>query len=330
MSKKARNNSKNAIWSNMTKFFIVLIVTIVLVLLGTNLEETENVFNENTVKTLNVGELPEDFSLSIDSNLQIIFFNVGQGDCILVSDNGENMLIDAGNNEDSKYIVEYLKKLGIGTIDYLVATHAHSDHIGGMNNVIDEFNIGYFLIPRTSETLDINDYKELKSSMSSKSVIPQEPKIGDEFYIGDAKCTIKYIDNNLPSEMNNASIVIEMTLGEQDYLFMGDAEEQVEKSKQVVFTEIEVLKVGHHGSAYSSSQKFINDTSPEIAIISVGKNGYNNMPDEQKGGVLERLKAICGEDNVYRTDKDNTIYIQNIDGKNIVKELKTNVDGNAK
>ena len=110
MSKKDDNTSKKIYSSNIIKFFIITIISIVLLLIGSKLEDIEKVFNEKTIEIVDVGELPKEFSLSNDSNLQIIFFNVGQGDCILISDNVENMLIDSGNNEDGKYLVEYLKQ----------------------------------------------------------------------------------------------------------------------------------------------------------------------------------------------------------------------------
>jgi len=270
--------------------------------------------------------LPKDFSLDLDTDLQILFFDVGQADSILISDNGTTLLIDAGNYEDGPYITEYLKQLGITKIDYLIGTHAHEDHIGGMGNIIDNFEIGYFIMPESPSNITIKAYKEMEISRLNKDLPVTTPNIGDTFNIGDAVCVIKFVDNNLPRDINNASIILEMSLGEQSYLFMGDAGSSVEKNKSIEWQKTEVLKVGHHGSETASKITFITAISPEIAIISVGTNNLYKLP---KDSVINILRDFCGN-NIFRTDIDGTIYMKNVDGENIVQLLKTNIDGNKK
>ena len=322
-----KKNQKKLLYSGI----LILLITIIAIFgnYDTPIAQKNTIIIDNDiVKTgsNNIGELPSDFSLEGLTPLQILFFDVGQADSILISKNGQNMLIDAGKYEDGQYIAEYLKQLGITKIDYLVGTHTHEDHIGGMYKIIDEFDIEVFLLPEVDSKLNLRFYRELKASMEKKELIPTRANIGDVFNMGDATCTIKYVDNELPNNLNNSSILIEMNFSEYNYLFMGDAEKSVENNKDIIWQKIEVLKVGHHGSNTSSGEKFLNIVSPEIAIVSVGTNNRYNHPDTSVGGVVERLIAICGMHNVFRTDLNGTIYIKNVEGEHTVQFLKTNID----
>ena len=242
-----------------------------------------------------VGKLPtEDIIRS--EELQIYFFNVGQADCILVRSNGKNMLIDAGDNEDGPLLVKYIKRLGIRKIDYLIGTHVHENHIGGMDNIIKE------------KELSIN-YK----------------KVGDKFELGEAKCEIKSIDNSDPtssSKINSTSIVIQMEANNNKYLFMGDAEDDVETNSKITWEDIDVLKVGHHGSDTSSTEQFINKVLPEMAVISVNSN--TNSYGHPSETVIKRLQDKKCE--IYRTDMNGTILLINENGTNKVQMLDTKVN----
>jgi len=204
--------------------------------------------------------------------------------------------------------------------------------LGGMKDIIDNFDIGIILVPFISEAKMITDYRKVLESVENKFEGEDKiknPEIGYTFEIGDANCVVKYIDNNEPSKVNNSSVVIEMTLGEQGYLFMGDIEKEVENlgkrsdDKKIEWREIDVLKVGHHGSSSSSTEYFINVISPEIAIISVGENNKYNHPVQ---AVLDRLIKICNKNGVYRTDRDGTIFLVNENGENKITLLTTNVN----
>ena len=242
-----------------------------------------------------VGKLPtEDIIRS--EELQIYFFNVGQADCILVRSNGKNMLIDAGDNEDGPLLVKYIKRLGIRKIDYLIGTHVHENHIGGMDNIIKQ------------KELSIN-YK----------------KVGDKFELGEAKCEIKSIDNSDPtssSKINSTSIVIQMEANNNKYLFMGDAEDDVETNSKITWEDIDVLKVGHHGSDTSSTEQFINKVLPEMAVISVNSN--TNSYGHPSETVIKRLQDKKCE--IYRTDMNGTILLINENGTNKVQMLDTKVN----
>lgn len=271
-----------------------------------------------------VGELPTEEIIN-SQELQIYFFNVGQADCILVRNNGKNMLIDSGDNEDGPLLVKYLKKLEIKRIDYLIGTHVHEDHIGGMDNIIREFAIGEIYIPYTTNKSKRKFYEEIISEIKQKGLVINYKKIGDKFELGEAKCEIKNIDNSDPtssSKINSTSIVIQMEANNNKYLFMGDAEDDVETNSKIIWEDIDVLKVGHHGSNTSSTEQFINKVLPEMAVISVNSN--TNSYGHPSETVIKRLQDK--ECKIYRTDKDGTILLINRNGINEVKMLDTKVN----
>ena len=271
-----------------------------------------------------VGELPTEDIIKSEE-LQIYFFNVGQADCILVRNNGKNMLIDAGDNEDGPLLVKYIKRLGIRKIDYLIGTHVHEDHIGGMDNIIREFDIGEIYIPYTTNKSKRKFYEDVINEVKQKELSINYKKVGDKFELGEAKCEIKSIDNSDPtssSKINSTSIVIQMEANSNKYLFMGDAEDDVETNSKITWEDIDVLKVGHHGSDTSSTEQFINKVLPEVAVISVNCN--TNSYGHPSEIVMKRLQNK--ECQIYRTDMNGTILLINENGTNKVKMLNTKVN----
>lgn len=242
--------------------------------------------------------------------VEVHFIDVGQADCILVKEKDKSMLIDAGNNDDGKEIVSYIKDLGINKIDYLIATHAHEDHIGGIDNVIEAFEIGKMFMPEKMTTT--KTFEEVLDSVEEKDVYLETPEIGDIFYINDAKCEVMSIDSNA-EELNQTSIVIQMNYGSNSFLFMGDAETANENARN--WNDIDVLKVGHHGSNSSSSERFLNQVKPEISIIQVGEDNKYNLPTSKTLNKLEKINS-----KIYRNDLNGNIIL-NSNGIDI--EIKT-------
>ena len=262
-------------------------------------------------------------AVSNDSSLEIYFFDVGQADSILIKNNNQNMLIDAGNNSDGRLIVSYLKNdLKIEKLDYIVGTHTHEDHIGGLDDVINSLNVEKIYMPFTSN-VSTKTYEDVENAIIEKNLSITNPQVGETFSLGDANFEVMFVDNSEPDEKNDSSIVLKLNFGNQKYLFMGDAETKTESSRD--WEKVNVLKVGHHGSNTSSSEKFIKTISPDIAIISVGPNNSYNLP---KNEILERLKKY--NSTIYRTDTDGTIYLKSNGLENTINKLNVCLDGDSR
>lgn len=265
-----------------------------------NVVKPENLQNI-TIKTSET--INKEFISEEKKNLKVYFFDVGQADSILVMNENQTMLIDAGNNEDGSLLVKNLKTLGIKKVDFLIGTHAHEDHIGGMDDIINNFEIGTIYMPKIQT--NTKTFEDVLDAVAKKELRIETPKVGDTFLIGQANCNIVAVDNEA-KELNLSSIVINMKFNNLSYLFMGDAEKQVEeKILKNNNLKANVLKVGHHGSNTSSSEKFLKSVAPEIAIISVEKGNTYGHPDT---AVLKRLEKIGTK--IYRTDEQGNIFIE--------------------
>lgn len=234
-----------------------------------------------------------------DTALRVYCFDVGQGDSILISNRNETMLIDASTNDMGKTVVDDIKKLGIDKIDYLIGTHPHEDHIGGLDEVIKSFVIGKIYMPKVAT--NTKSYEDVLDNIAKKKLKVSSPRIGEKFTVGNAECEVMHIDNR-EDDLNADSIVIKMEYKGTTYLFTGDANYEVENSRD--WPEVDILKVGHHGSNSSTTNKFLNQTKPKIALISCGKNNDYGHPGES---TIKRLQKIGAK--IYRTDKVQTILI---------------------
>ena len=279
--------------------------------------------NEVKITTSSIIENVDEVDLNNDK-LNIIFFYVGQADCTLIKLNDDVILIDAGNNNDGKNVVSFLQEKGITQIDYLIGTHADEDHIGGIDDIINSMDIGTFLIPTIGE--NGTDYKNAVETAKDKNIQIKHPTRGDIFYFENAQFEVMSAMEEEGTSDNNSSLVIEFTYNNTTYLFMGDAETEVENSRS--WNKVNVLKVGHHGSNSSSSTKFLEQVNPEYSIIEVGKNNSYNLPSDK---AIRRLEESGTQ--VLRTDKANGKEVGSFwltsDGNTIdIREVNINLDGN--
>ncbi|MDD3654405.1 MAG: ComEC/Rec2 family competence protein [Desulfotomaculaceae bacterium] len=244
--------------------------------------------------------------------LKVHFIDVGQADCILVQmPNEQNMLIDAGNNDDGDAVVSYLRKEGVRQIDYLVGTHPHEDHIGGMDTVIKSFNIGQVYLPKA--THNTKTYEDVLLAVKAKRLNITPAKAGVQIINSGGLSAVMLAPNaDSYEDLNNYSTVIKVNFDKVSFLFTGDAEKQSEfemMAKSAPGLGADVLKVGHHGSNSSTTPAFLRAVYPQYAVICVGAGNDYGHPHRE---VLQRLRGL----KVYRTDMDGTIVFTT-DGKEI-------------
>ena len=242
--------------------------------------------------------------------LKVHFLDVGQGDSIFIElPTNETILIDASIKDASDKIINYLKEEKVSKIDYVFATHPHSDHIGGMSAVIKAFDIGQIYMPKAVTTT--KTYENLLLTIKDKNLKIKTAKAGNTIIdTDDLKLVVLAPNQDSYESLNNYSIVLKLTYKEKSFLFTGDAETLSEK-EITGDVEADVLKVGHHGSRTSTSQAFLNKVNPSYAVISVGFNNDYKHPHQE---VLDRLEKK--NIKIYRTDQNGDI-IFTTDGYNI-------------
>ena len=243
-------------------------------------------------------------------DLKVHFLDVGQGDSIFIElPTNETILIDASIKEASNKIINYLREEKVSKIDYVFATHPHSDHIGGMSAVIKAFDIGQIYMPKAVTTT--KTYENLLLTIKDKNLKIKTAKAGNTIIdTDDLKLVVLAPNQDSYESLNNYSIVLKLTYKEKSFLFTGDAETLSEK-EITGDVEADVLKVGHHGSRTSTSQAFLNKVNPSYAVISVGLNNDYKHPHQE---VLDRLEKK--NIKIYRTDQNGDI-IFTTDGYNI-------------
>ena len=269
--------------------------------------------NINNSKFADVDLNNEDFN--------VLFMYVGQADSTLIKYKNKTMLIDAGNNEDGKNIVKFLKDKGISKLDYIVGTHYDEDHIGGLDDIIENFYIGKFYLSNGGE-LGPN-YYNLEKAAKKKNLAITIPKVGDKIDFGDVDMEVMSASKFDGKNDNNASIVIQAKYGSRKYLFMGDLEKQEEAKRK--WNEVDVLKAGHHGSNTSSTQEFLNQVKPKYVFVSAGKNNKYRLPNVK---AMERIEKMGAK--IFRTDVNESSFWLTSNGNDIdIKEVSINLDGNG-
>lgn len=235
------------------------------------------------------------------SGLKVHFIDVGQADAALVICDGKTMLIDGGNAADSNLIFSYLKKQGITHLDYVIGTHAHEDHIGGIAGALQYASVDTVYCPVSSYDSKVfnNFVKAVNNAGSSITV----PSASQSFRLGSASCKIIAV-NTSDDDPNNTSIVMRITYGSTSFMFTGDAEAVVEQAlvNRGENLQSTILKVGHHGSDSSTGYVWLRSVMPEYAVISVGAGNTYGHPTET---VLSRLRDAGVK--TFRTDMQGDI-----------------------
>ncbi len=249
------------------------------------------------------------------NGFSVHFIDVGQGDCTLVVCDGKYLLVDAGENGHETEIINYLRSMKVEKLDYIIATHQHSDHIGGIPEVLEEFEADNIIMPRlTKEQTPTNStYKAFLTALQNSDAKIISAKPGLKYSLNDAEFEILGPVTNDCEDINSMSAVTKITYGETSFLITGDAEkdEELEIIDNGSDLDCDVLRVGHHGSSTSSSKEFLEAVTPEICVISCGINNDYGHPHDK---VMNRLDNYT--DEIYRTDICGSIVMKS-DGENI-------------
>jgi competence protein ComEC len=253
-----------------------------------------------------------------DPKLKLVFCNVGQGDATLVVWHDRQILVDGGPNNSVLDCLGRHLPFWDRRLELVIASHAESDHITGLIEVVRRFEVERFLA--VNEVNDTAEYRELLTALSVKEVETQELVKGAQVLVGPVKLNWLWPETKgseplawkpggqvlgAKESLNEESQVILASFGNFDWLLTGDIDTQIEKELLASgsLSEVELVKVGHHGSKYSTSADFLKTISPELAVISVGKNSFGHPTNE----TLERLRLVGAQ--IERTDLSGDIVI---------------------
>jgi len=235
--------------------------------------------------------------------LKVHFINVGQGDAILIDLQDIEILIDGGDR--SPGIIGYLNEHVEGSLEVMVATHPHADHIGGLIAVLDAFKVDQ--IWHSGDTSTSKTYSDFMSRVNAEGADIHTARLHDNIKAGELKLYVHH-PANLSGSTNDNSIVLHLAFGNIDFLFTGDAEREAEGHMMMLSSvrlpEVEILKVGHHGSRTASSADFLRIISPEVAIYMAGAGNSYGHPHAETITALNQIGA-----KIYGTDINGTIIV---------------------
>lgn len=258
--------------------------------------------------------------LPANGTLEAHFIDVGNADACFVTCDGKTLLIDAGDKGTSDAVVDYLRDHGVKKLDYVIATHADADHIGGMRQVVSTFPVGEFLMAFMPEGFEptTSTYLNLLNELDEQNIAVTDVRPNDTYPLGEAVITIlgPVADSE---DKNEQSVVCRVTHGAQRFLFTGDAGREEESSLLAAGVDLraDVLKVGHHGSSTSSTAEFLQAVEAEIGIVSCGEGNDYGHPHKE---AVQRLSKAGV--TLYRTDRQGTVIVRS-DGDTLTVETET-------
>ena len=247
----------------------------------------------------------------VSGNTEVHFLDVGEGLSILVKSDGHAMLYDGGDRDTSSFVVSYLRRQGIETLDYVIASHYDADHLSGLIGALYAFDVGQVLGP--DYVHDSDTYQSFLTAVNAQGLTVAHPSVGDIYPLGNASFTV-LAPAQAAAEPNNNSIVIRLVNGSTSFLFPGDAEQASENEmcRSGYLLKSDVLCPGHHGSSSSTGYEFLMQVRPEYAVISAGVGNEYGHPHQETLDLLAAAGAT-----VYRTDESGTIVMYS-DGSRIV------------
>ncbi len=291
--------SKSKNYKSLRTLALTLIIVLVLII---------NQYGTTKEKKTSTTPLPSGI-------IEVHFIDVGQGDSVLIETKDSAMLIDAGDNQKGIEIVNYLQSQNIKKLDYLIGTHLRSDHIGGLDDVLNSFPVNRVLLPEIAN--HTASFEELQNTLDKKNITITPPEAGKQYNLGDASFTILAPVNSY-EDLTDNNLVIKLDFGNNSFLFAGDTEQPSEMSRmaQGVDLTADVLNIGHHSMEVSTNQEFLEAVAPAYAVICVGSDKGSDHPNED---ILQGIKERSIK--LYRTDIQGTIVFTS-NGKNISVDTK--------
>ena len=242
-----------------------------------------------------------DVEASGQGDMAVHFIDVGQGLAILVQSGGENLLYDGGNRAHADEVVQYLKNQQIETIDYMISSHYDEDHLGGLVKCLDNFEVEHVLGSDYVHTSEL--FNTFMNTATAHAIIVEYPSVGDTYEFGTGSFTVMAPDG-ISQNSNDNSVVIRLVNGNNSFMFMGDAEETSEQDmiSTGMNLDCDVLSLGHHGSASSTTWDLLEASTPSWAVISCGQDNSYGHPAAETMGKLKDMDIP-----VFRTDDQGTI-----------------------
>ena len=297
---------RKSISKNQYRILIIVIALIVAAILG--LTGMSDKMNDYADPDYNISDGTISTTKADEKLMTAHFIDVGQGDCTLFISGDETMLIDCGEEKYSDTVIRDLQSYGVTELDYVVVTHAHSDHMGGMADILSTVPTQTIIFSEPSEkssgTKTYGDFLSAADECGADIIIA-EPDY--TFSFGNARCRIIAPFEVSEKEENDNSVVMHITAGTTSFLMTGDAEKTVEKDIIANYPSLKatIIKVGHHGSKTSSYKDFISMLGCKTAVISVGEDNNYNHPSEETLATLSDNNIEC-----YRTDLEGTVTIE--------------------
>ena len=246
-------------------------------------------------------------SIDVKQALDITMFDVGQAECFLFEKGQFSALVDCGSTAQGKKIVNSIRQRNIEKIDYIFITHPHEDHMGGMLEIIRNFQVGKIIMPNIgSKKIVAKWFNQLMENLNSGMYDLEVPKKDNIYYLDDVEIKVLSDESYQGANINNYSTVLKISYGQHSIIMTGDAECQIEKDILQIDENIKstILKVGHHGSKTATTQEFLEAIKPSYALISCGLNNKFKHPSKE---VLERLNNQNVE--IFRTDEHGTVML---------------------
>ena len=234
-------------------------------------------------------------------DMAVHFIDVGQGLAILVQSGGENLLYDGGNRAHADEVVQYLKNQQVETIDYMISSHYDEDHLGGLVKCLDNFEVEHVLGSDYVHTSEL--FNTFMNTATAHAIIVEYPSVGDTYEFGTGSFTVMAPDG-ISQNSNDNSVVIRLVNGNNSFMFMGDAEETSEQDmiSTGMNLDCDVLSLGHHGSASSTTWDLLEASTPSWAVISCGQDNSYGHPAAETMGKLKDMDIP-----VFRTDDQGTV-----------------------